>query len=80
MKLLMRKMFLEIFRFQTVMRDVAQTSVSKNRKTSLKAALRKMRILRSTEKRNYEVEINFSCMVDTLLKLSLQKLFSAMCC
>ena len=76
----MRKMFLEIFRFQTVMLDVAQTSVSKNRKISLKAALRKMRILRSTEKKNYEVEISFLCMVDTLLKLSLQKLFSAMCC
>ena len=47
----MRKMFLEIFRFQTAMLDIAQTSVSKNRKTSLKAALRKMRILRSTEKK-----------------------------
>ena len=77
----MRKMFLEIFRLQTAMLDIAQTSVSKNRKTSLKAALRKMRILRSTEKKkNYEVEISFLCMVDTLLKLSLQKLFSAMCC
>ena len=47
----MRKMFLEIFRLQTAMLDIAQTSVSKNRKTSLKAALRKMRILRSTEKK-----------------------------
>ena len=47
----MRKMFLEIFRFQTAMLDIAQTSVSKNRKTSLKAALRKMRILGSTEKK-----------------------------
>ena len=44
-------MFLEIFRFQTVMLDIAQTSVSKNRKTYLKAALRKMRILGSTEKK-----------------------------
>ena len=77
----MRKMFLEIFRLQTAMLDIAQTSVSKNRKTSLKAALRKMRIWGlQKKKKNYEVEISFLCMLDTLLKLSLQKLFSAMCC
>ena len=67
----MQKKFLEIFHSQTVVLDLSQIGISKVKESDNFESYKK--------NFNDAVEISFLCMVNTLLKLCLQKMSSAMC-